>query len=544
MELEMTRLYFKTISIVITLIFLIVFLYQVGFSYFTQKNFDSINQIITQGTFSYIQEKLKNTPKSQWDSILKKLQPSDTPAAKIIPIESLILNKKDKTQLLNGKIVYTYGEKFHFIYFLYYGIFESFALQRIDNTQLALKMQLTQPINQTIKSILIWKTRIISNELKETSEKKWPTVLAKLQEIFNIPLKLIPTNSKSITQKMQEDLKIYKITYSEPKADKPISTLYIHTPNPQKLLAIGPIQYSPLSSLFSVAQKYYFISFAVSSLVIVILLTWLFSRNVLKIDHLTKKYSQGDFDTDKKVGRTSILHGIYQNIIAMGDNLNRLIKSQQNMTRFVAHEIRTPLSTMQLALDSIKKEANLSHQLQGNLSSIQEDIQEINQLVHYFLLYQKSLTKKLTLKKEKVDLFDWLNSIVKRYPESKIKLLFIPLKKESVFIQIDPNLLKNAVNNLITNALKYAKSIVIITLETSKHRVTIHVDDDGSGIPQSEFKNIFEPFSTLNNTQEFGKQIGLGLSIAKSIVELHKGSISVSKTPKLAGARFSITLSR
>lgn len=62
----------------------------------------------------------------------------------------------------------------------------------------------------------------------------------------------------------------------------------------------------------------------------------------------------------------------------MGTILHRLIQSQCNMIHFVAHEVRTPLSAMQLALDSLKKENNLSQQYQKNLVSIQEDIREIN----------------------------------------------------------------------------------------------------------------------------------------------------------------------
>lgn len=540
----MIKLYLKTLTIVIVLTVLVLSMYQFGFSYFTKDNFNSINRLISKGTFSYIQAILAKTPKSNWKSTLKRLQPKSTPLAKILPINSLQLSKNDKLRLLNGNVVFESEKYFHFIYFLYYGIFDSFAMQRVGNSQYALKIMLTAPINQTIKNTTRWMIHIILKELKNTPEEKWTHTIDKLQTTFGMPLKLISTNSKVITNKMRQDLNTYSIAYSEPKANKPISTLYFHTSDPKKLLVVGPIQYSPLSSLFSVAQHYYFISFTIASILIVIFLTWLFSRNVLKIYQLTRKYSEGDFNVNAKISRTSILHGVYQNIIAMGSSLNRLIQSQHNMTRFVAHEVRTPLSTIQLALDSLKKDDNLSQQSQKNLVSIQDDIRDINKLISYFFLYYQSATHELKYKTETLNISDWLESIVKRYTLSKIKVTFLPFKKENIFSTVDPGLLKHAIDNLITNALKSAKTNVIVGLEVDNHHIKINVDDDGPGIRDSEMKNIFEPFNTLSENQNLGKHIGLGLTIAKSIIELHKGSIVVSSSSELGGARFSIILPR
>ncbi len=540
----MIKLYLKTLTIVILLIYLVSSMYQFGFSYFTKENFNSINQLISKGTFSYIQTMLEKTPKSDWTSALTKLQPSGGPQAKILPIKSLQLNKKDKLQLLNGNIVFDSPKKFNFIYFLYYGVFENFALQRIAKSQFVLQIMLTEPINQTIKNTMCWVVHIILSELNNTSKEEWPLVLKKLQTTFSMPLKLISNNSDIITNKMRQDLSTYAIAYSEPETGKPISTLYVHTSDPQKLLVIGPIQYSPLSSLFSVAQHYYFISFVLASIFSVVFLTWLFSRNILKIYQITKRYSKGDFSQQTKVSPFSILHGAYENVVSMGNNLKRLIQSQQNMTRFVAHEVRTPLSTMQFALDSLRKEKDLPESARTKLTSIQEDIDDINKLISYFLLYYKTASHELKLKTELLNISNWLNYIVKRYELSKTNVTFQLQTQENIMISFDPNLLKHVVDNLITNALKFARQNVLVSLAVYRHSIEVHVEDDGPGISELEMKNIFEPFATLNVDQELGKHIGLGLTIAKSIIELHKGSIVVSKSNQLEGARFTIKLPR
>jgi len=540
----MIKLYLKTLTIVILLAFLVLSANHFGYSYFTRKGFNHINRILSKGTFSYIQTILAKTPRSNWASALKKIQPSDVPLAKFLPIKSLALNKKNKLQLLNGSIVITTGKKIHYSYFLYYGLFETFAFQRIGNSQFALEIMLTEPVNEMIKGTMRWIVHIILLELNNSPKAKWPLTLKKLQTTFGISLQLIPRNSDILTKKMRQDLNIYAVAYSIPKTGQSITTLYFPTSDPEKLLVIGPIKYSQLSDLFSVEQHYYFIILLIASILIVMFLTWLFSRNILKIYQITKRYSVGDFTQRTKVSSFSILHGAYENVVSMGNNLERLIQSQQNMTRFVAHEVRTPLSTMQFALDSLRKEKDLSESTQKKLISIQEDIEDINKLISYFLLYYKTTLHELKLKTKLLNISNWLNNTVKRYELSKTNVTLQLPSQENTMINFDPNLLKHVVDNLITNALKVAKKNVLIRLAIDKHYVEIHVEDDGPGISKSEMKNIFEPFSILNTDQDLCKHIGLGLTIAKSIIELHKGSIVVSKSNQLGGAKFIIKLPR
>ncbi len=538
----MTKLYLKTFILVIMLAISVLSVNHFTYSYFTTKDFNHINQFLTKGTFSYLQEQLAKIPQARWTSTLKKLQPKNIPLANIVPIESLKLSKKNKARLLNGSIVITKGEQIHYSYFLYYGLFETYSYQRIGQSQFALQLMLTEPVNQVIKGTIGWMIHIAQLELKTTSQRQWPRVIKKLQTDFGVPMHIIPSSSDALTKKIRQDLKIYSAAFAYPKTSKSISTVYFPTENPNKLLVIGPIQYRSLFKLFNVEQNYYFIILLVVSVLIVIFLTWLLSRNVRKIYRITERYSNGDFNSNIQVRSVSTLHGIYKNVTAMGHNLKRLIQSQQNMTRFVAHEIRTPLSTMQFALDALKKEKNLSDSGQQNLNSIQEDIQEINQLVAYFLLYYKTTAHELKPKYEFVNICNWLNKLVKKYESSK-KIIQLKLpEQETLEISCDPDLLKHVINNLITNALKFAETTILISLEIHQGYVEIHVEDDGPGIPASEMKTIFEPFATLNAEQNLSKHIGLGLTIAKSIVDLHKGTMMVSKSKKMGGAKLSLRL--
>lgn len=401
---------------------------------------------------------------------------------------------------------------------------------------------LTEPVNQVIKSTMRWIAHIIFSELDTTPKKQWPHTLATLQQKFGIPLQLVTSTSQAITHKMRQDLRIYQVAFQMPKTNKSITTLYFPTSDPDKLLVIGPIQYVMLSNLFRVEQRYYFIILTMAAILIVIYLTWLFSRNIRNIYKITQRYSSGDFSQPNKISRFSILQGVYENVVSMGNNLKRLIQSQKNMTRFVAHEVRTPLSTMQYALDSLKKEQNLSESVHQKLNSIQEDIEDINHLISYFLLYYKSTAHELKLNYQPLDMAHWFNGIVKRYEHSTINITLQVPTHNGCLVKFDPNLLKHVVDNLITNALKFASKDILVSLSMNKATVEIHVEDDGPGISSLEAKTIFEPFTTMNMEQDTSKHIGLGLTIAKSIVELHHGSITVSQSNKLGGAEFVVLL--
>jgi two-component system sensor histidine kinase RstB len=530
----MKILYIKTISAVIFILVILFPAIYLWFGFLYKKSDGDINQFLSEGSLNYIENVLDKSPQDNWQTILNNLSPKNS-VATILAIDKLPLNKQQKSQLLQGKTIYINGANY---LFLYYGTERTFVYKRIGNTQYAVKLPLGESVYTLVHSSIEWMINIIDLELSQHAQKNWPLVLPRLEKQFDIGLKL----HLSVPENIKNQLKTHQIAFAHKAGTDNISTIYASLKKSNAILQMGPFDRMPATKQFSVFQHYYFWIFSIITVLIVFFLTKIFSRNVKKIDELTTHFSRGEFESYTTISRFSVLKGIHTNVVSMGNKINALIKSQNNMTRFVAHEIRTPLSTMQFALDSIKKENNLSKNSQKNLMSIQEDIQAINKLISYFLLYYKTTSHELKCKMEILNITAWLEIIVKKYDLSKIKVAFI--SSNNIDYSFDPQLLKNAIDNLITNALKFAQSNVIVSLKSNKNNIEISVDDDGPGIPESEIKNIFEPFSVLSETQEFGKHIGLGLTIAKSIVTLHKGIIVVSRSVQLGGAKFTIILPR
>lgn len=530
----MIKLYIKTIAAALFLICFIILVYSLGFMYLEKTTNAPINQFLSKGTLSYIQSVISQTKKEKWNSVLEKIEPLGTSTTKIITINSLKLSQKNKKQLMKGRVVFTYGKDY---VFLNYGIVDSIALQRIGGSNYAVQLILGETIDDAINIIMRWVVHIISMQLQGVDNENQHAVLKKLSLQFGMPIKLIPNNSSLVPEKKQSG-------FSQAENTNRINKLYYKISGiPNKILEIGPIEISPVSERFRDMQRYYFPSFITMTLIIVILLTWAFSRNIFKIVQITKRYSVGDFSQKTKVSSLSILHGAYENIVSMGNNLKRLIQSQQNMTRFVAHEIRTPLSTMQFAIDAINKKQNLDEETKQNISSIQEDIQDLNKLVSYFLLYSQTKSHELKLKLELLPISPWLEKLLGRYQSADKKIILDSSNARDIIAKFDPSLLRHAVDNLLTNALKFAKQTIHVSLEKSNKNIYIHIDDDGPGIFKDELKNIFQPFTSSTGDQEFGKHIGLGLTIAREIVALHSGTIAVGQSPQLCGSRFTIKLS-
>ncbi|MGB1465512.1 MAG: sensor histidine kinase, partial [Alcanivorax nanhaiticus] len=109
-------------------------------------------------------------------------------------------------------------------------------------------------------------------------------------------------------------------------------------------------------------------------------------------------------------------------------------------------------------------------------------------------------------------------------------------------VEADERYLHRVLQNLVTNALRYAGSSIVMRIESGDSQVVIHVDDNGPGIPEHERERVFKPFARLDKSRHRASGgYGLGLSIVKRIVDWHGGEIRVEESPE-GGARFTVTL--
>ena len=119
----------------------------------------------------------------------------------------------------------------------------------------------------------------------------------------------------------------------------------------------------------------------------------------------------------------------------------------------------------------------------------------------------------------------------------------LDLKNQQRKVNLRPNNLSRALNNLIENAVFYGSQIKISVIE-KKARLLIHIEDNGPGIPSDKTTEAVKPFVRLDNSRNLNKPhgVGLGLSIASDLIKIHGGNLYLKKSEDLGGLKASLTL--
>jgi signal transduction histidine kinase len=217
--------------------------------------------------------------------------------------------------------------------------------------------------------------------------------------------------------------------------------------------------------------------------------------------------------------------------------LNRLQESFELQRRFISnasHELSTPLTSISSQLEVTLQKERSGEDYRVVMKSIYHDIQHMGKLTHTLLEFAKASGSKggIEIKPIRID------EIILRMPSELAKigstysvlLNFdeLPEEEESLFVFGNEELLFTAIKNIVLNACKYSKDHqAIILLQADKKNIVISVSNIGSGIPGNELENIFQPFYRVEEDRTAGG-FGLGLSLAKRIIQLHRGKITVN----------------
>tara|TARA_B100001057_G_scaffold261745_1_gene262003 strand:- start:244 stop:795 length:552 start_codon:yes stop_codon:yes gene_type:complete len=159
-------------------------------------------------------------------------------------------------------------------------------------------------------------------------------------------------------------------------------------------------------------------------------------------------------------------------------------------------------------------------ELSKNLS---EDINEMEKMLNEYLQFT-SLT--YLVKDERFNLSKLIINIVDKYKNKNISTRL----QSEIYINGRKNLIGRCINNLIDNGIKYGDSLNI-ELSRNKNNLFINIEDNGPGIPEKEYVNVFKPFYKIDKGRTDSKSsVGLGLSIASDIIRSHGGNIKLEKS--------------
>lgn len=281
----------------------------------------------------------------------------------------------------------------------------------------------------------------------------------------------------------------------------------------------------------------------------IFILSWIITRPLKNLRITANAVARGSLIIDPKIESRGI-----KEFREVGRSLNYMIRSlqtsnnhQQQLLSDISHELKTPLARLQLVTAILKKKNGETKETER----IENEIQKMNSMVLDLLsLSRLELNQHISRKLFQAEDI-WKNILedtrfeieqygLKLFIEDQIK------DKELYTLNGNVNLLSRALENIIRNALKYAKSIIKVQVsiiqEQEQDLLFIVVDDDGEGVPDHELEHIFRPFYRVDEAR--ARQTGgtgLGLTIVANAVQQHQGKVKAIKS-ELGGLRIEIRL--
>jgi len=253
--------------------------------------------------------------------------------------------------------------------------------------------------------------------------------------------------------------------------------------------------------------------------IIVVLISLIFLKNqtrpITKLARVAERFGKGEeIEEFKPSGAAEIRQAGYE-FDKMRKRIVRHLNQRSEMLSGISHDLRTPLTRMKLQIAFIK-DKELSNKLA-------EDINEMEKMLNEYLQFTSS---SYIEKDEQFNLSELINNSIEKYNNKNITRDIT----EGIYLNGRKNLIQRCINNLIDNAIKYGDK-VNIELNKNNNNLFIKIEDNGPGIPENEYGNVFKPFYKIDKGRADSKSsVGLGLSIASDIVRSHGGNIKLEKS--------------
>ncbi|WP_417773755.1 ATP-binding protein [Stappia sp.] len=245
------------------------------------------------------------------------------------------------------------------------------------------------------------------------------------------------------------------------------------------------------------------------------------TRPLRDLSAAAERLGRGE-DVDPLVERgPSEVRGTIHAFNVMQDRLTRFVRDRTRMLGAISHDLRTPITSLRIRAEFIDDDENREKMI--------ETLDEMQRMVEATLALARDEASREDV--ARIDLGEFLEAIVEDYRDIGQTVSFEKPGRRIVS-SFRPLSLKRALRNLVENALRYGKGTEI-KLEATADTLAITVLDNGPGIPEDRLQDVFEPFVRLeeSRSEETGG-IGLGLSITRSIVHAHGGTLVLSNRPE------------
>ncbi len=265
--------------------------------------------------------------------------------------------------------------------------------------------------------------------------------------------------------------------------------------------------------------------------IVLIIIALIFLKNqtkpLVKLAKAAEKFGKGDYVNDFRASGSQEIRKAAFEFDRMAKRINRHLNQRAEMLSGISHDLRTPLTRLKLQLAMLKqKEVS---------EKMSRDIDEMEKMLNDYLQFAKTQSQEST---STINLNELLVTIKDDFESDKI---FLNENNLSIKMKARPTALKRSFKNLIQNSLTYGNKVDIHLQKGNKIALVI-IEDDGPGIPEDQYKNVFKPFFRLDKSRSLNQSgVGLGLAIVEDIINSHGGNIQLGKS-KYNGLQVKISL--
>lgn len=255
------------------------------------------------------------------------------------------------------------------------------------------------------------------------------------------------------------------------------------------------------------------------------------TRDLEQLQDAARAFGEQDFSGRVSLPQGSWLSPLAEAFNSMAQRIEWLLQSHRELTHAVSHELRTPLARLRFGLEMLGTAPEADRERFGE--AMARDIEELNALVEEMLGYAELEQGNLAPQLATIELPAWLADYAAYHNEHTpgIPISVEPLPGPAT-VSADERLLGRALDNLVGNARRFARSRITLRAIIGDGRCELHVVDDGPGIPEVQREAVLSAYMRLGQDDETGRKgFGLGLAIVKRIAELHRGEIVIGDGP-------------
>ncbi len=477
------------------------------------------------GTMTLLEQHLLVQPKVVWPQETAQISRYFGYELSLQKLSELSLSKSQRTALSEGEI-------------LFMNVEPEYLLKLLPNSDWVIRLYVDIAQSEDIDRSSSGTIYLLKKALEQTPLPQWQSFIQRFSPQFQMRLEKQSDIELTTSEQTQWDR---KNSFWRFDATHQL-IFYIATPEKGTTLVVSSLPYSSRTPMVLFAIILMFVL-----LISVGMFFWSYPlwRDLKRLSNATIRFGQGDLSIRSPVSKVTVVASLSQQFNQMAQRIEQTVQSQRTLTNAIAHDLRQPLHRMRYAFEILNTPSLTASERARYQQSIEQSIQDLDHLIDQTLQLSRYDREREQSRFSEQVLSHLLQTecdqVALANPSLSVTFNVDPLTQIQT-AWIDPTAIRRAINNLLSNACRYAATSIDINLkhETEQDQWVIEVHDDGPGIPTEYREQIFNPFVQLNNAsraKETGH--GLGLAIVQQIARWHHGQVTVSDS-LLGGACFTL----